>query len=51
MSINVNKSSFLHNNLSEYILQGIRNILPFRVDDFEKDLDILATFLSHLVIW
>ena len=46
MSINVNKSSFLHNDLSMDTLHRITNILPFRVDDIQKGFGYLGYFLK-----
>ena len=46
MSINVNKSSFLHNDLSMDTLHRITDILPFRVDDIRKGFGYLGYYLK-----
>ena len=46
MSINVNKSSFLHNDLKEDTLNGITDILPFKVEDIRKGFCYLGYFLK-----
>ena len=48
MSINVNKSSFLHNDMSLDTLHRITDILPFRVDDIRKGFGYLGYFLKPL---
>ena len=42
MCINVNKSSFLHNELSLDTIHSITDILPFKVDDIRKGFGYLG---------
>ena len=48
MSINVNKSCFLHNDLNEALLQRITGLLPYRFDYLHKGFGYLGYFLKPL---
>ena len=46
MSINMNKSCFLHNGLDEVLLWRITDLLPYRFDDINKGFIYLGYFLK-----
>ena len=46
MSININKSSFLHNDLGEDILRNINGHLPYRFDSLTKGFVYLGCYLK-----
>ena len=46
MSININKSSFLHNDLDEDILQNLAGHFPYRLDSLSKHFVYLGCYLK-----
>ena len=46
MCININKSSFLHNDLDEALLRRISGLLPYKFDLLNKGFDYLGYFLK-----
>ena len=46
MSININKSGFLHNDLDEDILQNLAGHFPYRLDSLSKGFVYLGCYLK-----